>query len=205
MFSLLCAIYWFAVGKGRRYLGALPMLFGAVLLAITTLVAIEWIDLGSVVLVTAVVASVSLGWFGYGLQRRIPCEPSDEPIVATLVQEAAPSTNQSLRPEDVLGPWQFYVDAAAGTVTVDLRPDGRYEQVIVGNAGERIEGPGGEWTLDGTNLELTDYRSATRGVAAHVRWCFGDWSKNPILFVKDDPHSKTMLLARRQETAEPRE
>jgi hypothetical protein len=121
---------------------------------------------------------------------------TDDAILATAV-EPVPST-RVLQPADVAGPWQFYVDAAASTVTIDLQPDGRYGQTIVGNSGEQIDGPGGTWSLDGANLDLSDYRSATRKDIAPVRWVFGDSEGDLILFASDDPHSKRMLLARRK-------
>ena len=95
----------------------------------------------------------------------------------------------------MLGPWRFYVDAAASTVTIDLRADGRYTQVLVGNRGQQIDGPGGTWTLDGPYMELSAYRSAVRAVTERVRWFFGDWQQDWVLFVKDGLQAETMLLA----------
>jgi hypothetical protein len=103
----------------------------------------------------------------------------------------------AVRPEDVLGPWRFYVDAATSTVIIDLHGDGRYTQVIAGNDGERIECPGGGWTLDGPYVELTAYRSAARSVTQGVRWFFGQWDKGLVLVAKDDPQGETVLLGLR--------
>ena len=90
------------------------------------------------------------------------------------------------------------------TVTVDLQADGRYRQIIVGNGGERVEGPGGTWTLEGPHLELTSYRSAVRAVTEPVRWLFGEWERELVLFVKDDPASnRTFLSLRRRQEAMP--
>jgi len=97
----------------------------------------------------------------------------------------------------VLGAWRFYVDAAASTVTVDLQADGRYAQLIAGNGGEQIEGPGGVWTLDGPYLKLASYRSASRKSIEDVRWSFGQKGKGLVLFAKDDPQDQTPLLGLR--------
>ena len=93
----------------------------------------------------------------------------------------------------MLGRWRFYVDAAAGTVNIDLLPDGRYTQVIAHNCGGQTDGPGGDWTLDGSHLELTSYRSVSH-VTQDVRWFFGQWQYDLVLFAKDDPDAATMLL-----------
>ena len=71
-------------------------------------------------------AVVLLGWVGYSARRRGTSAASADAILAALA-EPTPSA-RDLRPDDVLGRWQFYVDAAASTVTVDLQPDGRYIQ-----------------------------------------------------------------------------
>jgi hypothetical protein len=135
------------------------------------------------------------GLYWFAVQRRRPGDPSADMLLATL--GASVPSARAVRPEDVLGPWRFYVDDAASTVTVDLQADGRYTQVIVGNRGQRTECPGGTWALDGPHLELTSYRSALRAVADRVRWFFGDWQKGFVLFAQDDPQSETMLLGLR--------
>ena len=119
-------------------------------------------------------------------------------IPLTALAEPVPAA-RTLQPEEVLGPWQFYVDAATSTVTIELRGDGSYKQAIVGNRGEQIECPGGTWALDGPYLELTSYRSAAQGVTGPARWFFGDWQDQLVLFAKDDPQSETHLLAQRGE------
>ena len=140
--------------------------------------------------------SVCLGWWGYRRQRSRPRESPVEMLLAAL---AAPVPSpRALRPEDVLGPWQFYVDAATSMVIVDLHADGRYTQVIVGNRGEQSDCPGGTWTLEGPQVELTSYRSAVRAVTDRVRWLFGDWQKELVLFAKDDPLGTRMLLGQRR-------
>jgi len=196
--TLMGALYWFTVGLGRRYRGALLVFFAALLLAITAFASFASNGPGPPVLAGGIAISLGLGWLGYRVQRRAPREPSAEPILAALVTLAP--TTRALQPDDVLGQWRFYVDVAASTVTVDLQAGGRYEQLIDSNSGERIDGPGGEWTLDGPNLELSAYRSARQGATDCVRWFFGDCQNDLILCVKDELQAETMLAARRGET-----
>lgn len=180
----------------RRCPGAVPMLLGMLLLAITMLASCRIDGPGSLAFIVGVAVSVCLGWWGYRLQRGRPRASPVEMLLATL---AAPvPTLRALRPEDVLGPWQFYVDAAASMVTVDLQADGRYTQVIIDNRGERTGCPGGTWSLEGPQMELTSYRSAVRAVTDRVRWLFGDWQKELVLFAKDDPQGSKMLLGQRR-------
>jgi hypothetical protein len=171
------------------------MLLGAVVLGIAIVGASSPSGPGTALLAFGVVVSVGLGWLGYKLERGRPRRSSAEAILATL---AAPAPSaRALRPEEVLGPWQFYVDAVTSTVTVDLQPDGRYTQHILSNRGQPIDGPGGTWTLEGAYVELNAYRSAARAVIERVRWFFGTWRKDLVLFVKDDPETETVLLGRK--------
>jgi len=174
------------------------MLLGVLALVITTVASCRPSGPSPPVFALGVAASVCLGWWGYKVQCRGPRKSSAEMLLATLVAPA-PST-RAIRPEDVLGPWRFYVDAVTSTVSVDLQADGRYTQVIVGNRGERIDCPGGRWTLEGPHVELTAYRSAVRAVTERVRWFFGDWQKDLVLFARDDPQGETMLLGLRHPT-----
>ncbi len=179
----------------RRCPGAVPVLLGVLLLATTTLASCGIDGPRTPVFVVSVAVSVCLGWWGYRMQRSRPRESPEKRLLAML---AAPVPSpRPLRPEDVLGPWQFYVDAATSMVTVDLQADGRYTQVIVGDRGERSDCPGGTWTLDGPQVELTSYRSAARALTDRVRWLFGDWQKELVLFAKDDPQSTRTLLGQR--------
>ena len=102
----------------------------------------------------------------------------------------------------MLGQWRFYVDAAASTIIIDLQPGGRYQQTIAGNSSKQNAACDGQWTLDGPNLELSAYRSATRDETSRVRWYFGECEGSLILFVKDDPQAETMLVARRAATGD---
>ncbi len=113
------------------------------------------------------------------------------------MRAASAAAARAVRPEEVLGRWRFYVDAATSTVTLDLHGDGRYAQFIVGNDGERIECPGGAWTLEGPYVELTSYRSAARKVTRDVRWLFGPWEKELVLLANDDPQGEKTLLGLR--------
>ncbi len=189
------AIYWFGFGGGRRYLGVLLMVFAAVLVVIAAVTAYQSDYLASLVLLPGIAVSAGVGWLGYKLRGWIPPERSPDPILAAVMTPTP--TTRTLSPADVLGQWRFYVDAAASTVTVDLQPGGRYRQLILGNSSKHDATCDGQWTLDGPNLELSAYRSATRGETGAVRWYFGDCEGGLILFVKDDPQSEMMLVARR--------
>ncbi len=191
----MAVLYWFAGGWARRYPGVAPMLLGGLVLVVTTIASCRPNGPGPALLAFAVAVSVCLGWLGYKVQRRRPRGSPAEMLLATL---AAPVPSaQAVQPEDVLGKWQFYVDAATSTVTVDLQPDGRYTQVILGNRGQRIDCPGGTWTLEGPYVELNSYRSAVRVMMDRVRWFFGNWKKDLVLFAKDDPQAEATLLGRK--------
>lgn len=189
------SFYWFIFGSGRHYLGLLLMGFAAVLLAVAVIVAIAPQGLGPIVLLPGIVLSVGLGWLGYKLLGWIPPEPSPEPILAAAMLPTP--TTRTLSPAEVLGQWRFYVDAASSTITIDLQPGGHYRQIILGNSSKHDAKCDGEWSLDGPNLELSAYRSATHGETARVRWFFGDCENGLILFAKDDPQVESMLVARR--------
>ena len=193
-----------AVAFRRRYPGALPVLLGTAALAAITIASCQPNGPGPTGFTLGIALSVALGWLGYRVQRRVPCASPSSILLATLASPL-PSV-RSIKPEDVLGSWQFYVDSATSTVTVDLQAHGRYRQVILGNRGERVDGPGGTWSLDGPHLELTAYRSAVRTVTERVHWFFGDWERELVLFAKDDPSSdKTFLSLRRRPQAMPTE
>jgi hypothetical protein len=187
----------------------LLMVFAAGLLAIAGIVAYQSGYMATVVLLPGIAVSFGVGWLGYKLRGWIPPEPPPDPILAAVM--APTPTTRALSPADVLGEWRFYVDAATSTVTVELLPGGRYRQAIVGNSSkcnayrQAIVGNSskcnatcdGQWTLDGPNLELDAYHSATQGETGRVCWYFGDCEGGLILFVKDDPQSEAMLVARR--------
>lgn len=187
--------YGLALGGWRRLLGAALLLLGLVVLGIATIVAAR-VEPPAVVLGPGVVASVGLGWWGYRMLRHAGRGFTPR-VFSTMPVEPAPSS-RILRPEDVVGTWRFYVDVAASTVLIELKPDGRYTQAIVANRGERIDGPGGTWTLAGPYLDLTAYRSALRAVTEPARWFFGDWQSQLVLYAKDDPQSEAMLVGLRR-------
>jgi hypothetical protein len=192
--TLLGMLYWFLFRGGWRYLGPVVLLSVAAISALNSSAPLP------ALLVPGIIGSVLLGWLGYKLPRRMPRRSSAEPI---LTKYAKPTPiDRVLGPEDVLGQWRFYVDAVSCSVMIELQAGGYFRQAIVGNSGMRIDGPGGVWTLEGTNLTITAYHSATRGETSSVRWFFGDCQGDLILFVKDDPQAETMLVAIRMEQGE---
>ena len=195
--------YWFIFGRGRRYLGLLVMFFAGALLAIAGIVAYHSDYLAPLILLPGIAVSAGVGWLGYKLRGWLPPEPSPEPILAAII--APTPTTRALSPVDVLGQWRFYVDAAASTVTIDLQPGGRYRQAIASNSSKKNVACDGQWKLDGPNLELSAYRSATQDETGLARWYFGECEGGLILFVKDDPQAETMLVARRAAGDTPRQ
>ncbi len=196
---MVITVYGLIHGWWRHFMWASLMLLGVSVLVIMTMVlcdpngpSLSFFPLGAAV-------SVCLVWLGNKARLRRPCKSPPDTLLETIVVPV-PSA-QVIRPEDVLGPWRFYVDAAMSTVTIDLQADGRYRQVIVGNRGEQINCPGGTWTLEAAYLDLASYRSAVRAVTENVRWFFGDWHKDLVLFAKDDPLSETMLQGRKIKAA----
>lgn len=180
----------------QRWLGVLPLLLAPLLLVLTCWASSDVSGLDTPAFIAGVTLSVVMGWWGYRLQRRRPRASPTETLLAML---AAPTPSaRKLRPEDVLGAWQFYVDAATSMVTVELRADGHYSQVIVGSGGERNEGPGGTWSLEDARLELSAYRSVVRTVTERVRWLFGDWQHELVLVAQDDPRGSKRLLGQRR-------
>jgi hypothetical protein len=179
----------------EHYVGVIPMLLGLLVLAWATMASVEPRGSGASVLVPGIVAAVGLGWWGYRGRRRRFRDPSAELFLA---MQAAPAPSaRTIRTEEVLGAWRFYVDAAASTVTINLQSDGRYTQRIAGNGGDEIQCPGGAWTLDGPYLQLASYQSALRKSTADVRWSFGEREKGLVLFAKDDSQGETTLLGLR--------
>jgi hypothetical protein len=168
------------------------MLLAVLVLTGTTLASCQPDGPGPVVFSVGVALSVCLGWAGCKVSHRRPASEITAVPVPSL---------REIRPEDVLGSWQFYVDAASRTVTIDLRSDGRYAQVIVPNCGELVDCPGGTWSLEGPYLNLSSYRSALRDSVQSVRWIFGDWQNELVLLAKDDPLAETTLQARRCRTS----
>ncbi len=189
------ALFAFHLDWTRTHAGIVAVFLGILLLVASTIASSQSDAPAAVVLGPGVVMSVGLGWWGYKAHRRGPREPLGETLLAML---AAPVPSaRRLRPVDVLGTWRFYVNAATSTVTVRLEADGRYTQAILGNRGERVNCPGGTWTLAGPYLDLSSYHSAMRKVTGRARWFFGDWQKDLVLFAKDDPDSPTMWLGQK--------
>jgi hypothetical protein len=141
---------------------------------------------GGVCLLVLVILALS----SYGSRRKR--RSSTDALLAETVEPVP--TARTIGAEDVLGPWRFYADAAASTVTIELSADGRYRQVILRNDGRQIECPGGTWALDGPYLELGDYRIAPGGATERVRWFFGDWQGALALFASNGADGGAVLL-----------
>jgi hypothetical protein len=94
-------------------------------------------------------------------------------------------TTQTVRVEDVLGQWQFYLDSLAKTVLIDFRPDGAFAQTILSNDGGRMECPGGTWRLDGPRIHLAGYVTAEQGASRSLTWWMIDAAAGPAVFGGD--------------------
>ncbi len=196
---MIFTVYGLTHGWWQHFKWASLMLLGVLVLVIVTMVSCNPNGPSLSVFPLGVAVSVCLVWLGNKVRRRRPRKSSLDTLLETIVAPV-PSAHE-IQPEDVLGQWRFYVDAAMSTVTIDLQADGRYTQVIISNRGEQINCPGGTWTLEAAYLDLTSYRSAVRAVTERIRWFFGDWHKDLVLFAKDDPQSETMLQGRKVKVA----
>jgi hypothetical protein len=125
----------------------------------------------------------SLAWWGIANRHRRPAGQRSREPRRQWVESPVP-TAITVTPEEAVGAWQFYVDAASSTVTLELRRDGTFGQSIVDNRGERRECQGGTWRLDGAWLDLDGYR-ALSGMLQQARWFFGDTPGGRCLFVND--------------------
>lgn len=193
MVALVAAFYGLASRWGWRQSGIVIQAIGVLGLFVAL-----WISADpkgpdpTVTIVAGAITAASLLLLGHALRRRKPRQPPADYLAATLAPPVA--CDRAFHRDDVLGAWHFYVDAVASTVTIDLRPDGRYTQVIARNSGGAIDCPGGVWTLEGPYLELASYRSALRATTQNVRWFFGEWENGLVLCAKDDPDAATTLL-----------
>lgn len=170
-------------------MGVVLVVLGLLLLSITTIASCDPSGPGPVAFAIGLTISVWLGWWGY---KELRAGPRKSSAAAPLPTPAV--STRSVGPKDVIGRWRFYIDAITSTVTIDLRSDGSYSQVVVNNLGRQIDCPGGLWTLDGPYMNLTSYRSATRDAIALAQWFFGDWQNSLVLFAKDDPENDGALV-----------
>jgi hypothetical protein len=107
-------------------------------------------------------------------------------------------SRKSVRTGDLVGRWQFYLDDASQTVTVDFRPDGRFRQQIVANQGGIRGCPGGSWRLEGSLLHLTGYVPAGGNSGERRTWWFIDTPSGFALFGGDGPDTKSFFPIRWQ-------
>jgi hypothetical protein len=111
-------------------------------------------------------------------------------------------TAKALREEDIAGPWQFYLDRASRTVTVDFKTNGTFIETIVPNQGRFIECPEGTWRLDGPWIHLDGYVAAEPGTSQSRTWWVVDTPAGFAMFGGDapDPNSFVYMTRRLQPT-----
>jgi len=136
-----------------------------------------------------------LGGYGVVRAKRHPVEPG-----TPRRQQQQPSsldpTFKPVKPEDVVGSWQFYFDGASKTVQLDFRPDGTYAQTIVDNRNGVTACPGGTWKLSGPTVELSGYVTLDGETATSLGWWMVDAPLGPILCGGDDAESAVVWNSR---------
>ncbi len=83
---------------------------------------------------------------------------------------SAEPTGRSVKVDDLVGRWQFYLDSASRTVSIDFRPDGTFSQTISLNEGRIQQCPGGTWRLEGPKVHLEGYITAADGTSQQRTW-----------------------------------
>jgi hypothetical protein len=106
-------------------------------------------------------------------------------------------TSQRVTADDLVGRWQFYLDAAAVTVSLDFRLDGAFCQTLVFNQGSIRECPAGTWRLDGPWVHLYGYTTAGDGLRQSCVWCMIDTPSGLALFGGDGPNAQSSFRMRR--------
>jgi hypothetical protein len=99
--------------------------------------------------------------------------------------------------EDLAGPWEFYLDRATRTVTLDFHLDGTFAQTIVSNQGEIVQCPGGTWRLAGSLVHLEGYLTAAEGVRQSRTWWMIDTPSGLALFGGDGPDAASFFVLQR--------
>jgi hypothetical protein len=142
-------------------------------------------DAGFIPLGIGIAGVVGLGYYGYVTRHRTP-DRRVRRLRSYFVPPRGP-TAKAVTAADVVGAWQFYVDAASQTVDIVFHEDGTFTQVLTHNRGGRTVCPGGTWKLDGPYVELSSYRTARGGALGSVRWWLGDSGEFLDLFGPDHP------------------
>jgi hypothetical protein len=106
-------------------------------------------------------------------------------------------TARAVGPEDLMGRWQFYIDRASQTVSLDFRPDGTFAQTITANQGGIRECPGGTWRLDGACVNLTGYVTACDGESQPSAWWMIDTPTGLALYGGDGAGAESCYCFRR--------
>jgi hypothetical protein len=190
-------------------------LAGTVLQSIPSYV---WVILLILVIVTAVVLGAILYFitlpFALAASRRspymdqlrdilqirdmTPWRPGKRDEAAGHVPASVGPTEKKVRVKDVTGQWQFYLDRASRTVTIDFRPDGTFTETIVSNQGDFTECPEGTWRLDGPRIHLDGYVAAESAMSQPRTWWLVDTPGGFAVFGGDAPDPMSLLyMARR--------
>jgi hypothetical protein len=100
--------------------------------------------------------------------------------------------------DDLVGCWQFYLDSATRTVSIDFRPDGTFTQSISPNQGGIQQCPGGTWRLEGPKVQLQGYITAAEGTSQERAWWMIDAPSGDLaLFGGDGPDAQSFFCMRR--------
>ncbi len=140
---------------------------------------------GIVPFIITLAAVASLGAYGVIRARR----PAAELEVPAPTASSARPTSAPVTVNDVVGRWQYYVDALSRTVTIHFHEDGTYTETITDNRGDSTRCQGGTWSLSGANVELTDYVAADERTIELITWRMIDTLSGLRLYGGDDPDS----------------
>ena len=107
------------------------------------------------------------------------------PFVPDELAISTDPTTGSVRVDDVLGRWQFYLDEESTTVIIDFYPDGTFAQATATNRGDVTERVGGTWSLDGPMIQLSGYTVVETGLTESRTWWMMDTPSGLAVFGGD--------------------
>ncbi len=104
-------------------------------------------------------------------------------------------TKKKVAAADAVGTWQYTADHGKTTITIEIRTDGKFHQVVklAGNS-EPLQ-QGGTWTLDGADIKLDKvlthegYSDQEGWVAVPASWYFVESAGRPPLVIFGGTHS----------------